>query len=185
MFYSIDNYIEDEDYKRFTVSHGLWDVETSNVENGNTSYDCLPCADEEHSYVTYTIDLTRRQNTANFLNLILPCLVMSAMTFLVIFLPHGNGAETATFGLTCILTLMVFVAYLFTSLPTTGQPILGKNCRSALYPPKVICQLSYPEKIDEKWIEKHTHTLWSNMARHEYIKGEVILNHRDICDVQL
>lgn len=127
MFYSIDNYIEDEDYKRFTVSHGLWDVETSNVENGNTSYDCLPCADEEHSYVTYTIDLTRRQNTANFLNLILPCLVMSAMTFLVIFLPHGNGAETATFGLTCILTLMVFVAYLFTSLPTTGQPILGKN----------------------------------------------------------
>lgn len=127
MFYSIDNYIEDEDYKRFTVSHGLWDVETSNVENGNTSYDCLPCADEEHSYVTYTIDLTRRQNTANFLNLILPCLVMSAMTFLVIFLPHGNGADTAAFGLTCILTLMVFVTYLFTSLPTTGQPILGKN----------------------------------------------------------
>lgn len=124
-FYTIDDIIKNETYKRYEVKHGLWDINILEVKVGNASYDCSTCDGQEQSYVHYALELTRGQPWLYFLNLLLPCIVMSVMTLLAVCLPPKDDADAATFALTCILALFVFMTFLFTLLPSTGQPLIG------------------------------------------------------------
>lgn len=124
-FSMITDVIDHNSYKKYILKHGLWSLDIALVEANNASYDCESCDGEMQSYVHYVLELKRGQRSLHFLALILPCIVMSGMTTLVICLPRTPDSKAAAFGLSCILTLFVFLSFLFNKLPSTGQPVIG------------------------------------------------------------
>lgn len=124
-FYPIYDLITDEKYKKYEVKHGKWELSIKSVTKGEASYDCHTCAHTKQSFILYVLQLRRSHNFLHFVTILLPCLVMSLMTLLVMWLPRNSDSAAAGFGLTCVLTLFVFLTFLFSQLPSTGQPILG------------------------------------------------------------
>ncbi|XP_071812138.1 acetylcholine receptor subunit alpha-like [Apostichopus japonicus] len=124
-FEKITDLIDQNAYKKYALKHGLWSLDIELVEVGANSYDCASCEGEEQSYIHYVLKLKRGQRSLHFMALILPCLVMSAMTTLALCLPRTPDPKAAAFSLSCILTLFVFLSFLFNKLPSTGQPVIG------------------------------------------------------------
>ncbi|XP_071853343.1 neuronal acetylcholine receptor subunit alpha-3-like isoform X2 [Apostichopus japonicus] len=125
VFYLIDDLFNNETYLHYIVDQSLWDVKVLDRDAGNVSYDCDICAGEEQSHVTYVIELKRRHPMLYFFSLILPCFILSIMTSAVPFLDKVKDADPSTFGLTNMLTLMVFLTYLFSTLPSSSQTLFG------------------------------------------------------------
>ncbi|KAJ8017403.1 Neuronal acetylcholine receptor subunit alpha-10 [Holothuria leucospilota] len=124
-FYIIDDIIKNEMYKNYEVSSGLWVWDITDLHAGNNSYYCSTCNNQEQSYITYTVEMTRTEHVWHFLIYLLPCMVLSTMLILIVELTRRYDVDAPNFGLTCILTLFVFLTFLFTQLPATGPPIMG------------------------------------------------------------
>ncbi|KAJ8047711.1 Neuronal acetylcholine receptor subunit alpha-9 [Holothuria leucospilota] len=125
IFCLIDDIIHNESYKKYKKPSGVWDFKISNPLVGNASYDCSTCYDQEQSYVQYNLILTRTNHLWYMINYMFPCIVLSTMTIIIPFLSHKKGVDASSFGLTCVLTLFVFLTFLFTQLPATGPPGIG------------------------------------------------------------
>ena len=132
LFHSVDDIIQSEAYKNYEVRSEIWDVSVHDVEVGNASYECISCIGEEQSYMQYSIELSRNHKILYTVNLMLPCLVMSGMTLIAICIPMQDVSDAAGFGVTCVLTFFVFLAYLFGQVPLNGLPLVGKFQRKKI-----------------------------------------------------
>ncbi|KAJ8047714.1 Neuronal acetylcholine receptor subunit alpha-10 [Holothuria leucospilota] len=126
IFYAVSDILENGAYKSYEIFNAQWSVVVDTVEVGNATYECITCIGQEQSFVYYKLILIRGQHWLYFFNIILPCFVMSAMTLIVIWLPEKDVAGAASLGVTCILAFFVFLTFLFTQLPATGIPLIGK-----------------------------------------------------------
>ncbi|KAJ8047709.1 Neuronal acetylcholine receptor subunit alpha-6 [Holothuria leucospilota] len=156
LFYAITDLIESEAYKNYEVKSEIWDVAVRDVEVGNASYECISCKGEEQSYVHYTLELSRNNVYMYVINLMLPCLVMSGMTLIVVWLPKNDVTAAASFGVTCILTFNVFLTYLFGQLPSTGLPLIGNYMVWLIVEAVIITVYGVQRAIKERKKEKRS-----------------------------
>lgn len=107
------------------TSDGEWDMKSVTVESNSEIYPDAPGI--SYYDVTYMIQISRRSNYYVF-NLILPCILLSAITTLVFILPADSG-EKVSLGITVLLSLTVFLLIIAESMPATSDvPVIGKNC---------------------------------------------------------
>ncbi|XP_071845116.1 neuronal acetylcholine receptor subunit alpha-6-like [Apostichopus japonicus] len=120
LLYHNDDLFINDTYKQNEASLGEWHM---TLVHYDPSYRCIYCV-EDQSYITYKVTLERYQPWLAMLSFVLPCIVVEAMTFLMFCFPHGD-AEVATYGLTCVLALVVFLPMLYNLLPDTGVCFVG------------------------------------------------------------
>ncbi|XP_071845130.1 neuronal acetylcholine receptor subunit alpha-6-like [Apostichopus japonicus] len=120
LLYHNDDLFINDTYKRNEASLGEWHMTHFHHD---PSYRCHYCV-EDQSYITYKVTLERYKPWLAMLSFVLPCIVVEAMTFLMFCFPHGD-AEVATYGLTCVLALVVFLPMLYNLLPDTGVCFVG------------------------------------------------------------
>ncbi|XP_071845113.1 neuronal acetylcholine receptor subunit alpha-3-like isoform X2 [Apostichopus japonicus] len=119
LYHNDDLFINDT-YKQNEASIGEWHMTHFHHD---PSYRCLYCV-EYQSYITYKVTLERYQPWLAMLSFVLPCIVVELITLLLFCFPLGN-ADVATFGLTCVLALVVFLPMLYNLLPDTGVCFVG------------------------------------------------------------
>jgi len=85
------------------------------------------CCLEPYPDVTFTIHMTRR-SLFYIINLIFPCLLIYAVSFLGFFLPVESG-EKVNLEITILLALVVFLLIVGETLPPTPDaiPVLGQS----------------------------------------------------------
>jgi len=90
------------------------------------------CCSETYPDVTFTIHMTRR-SLFYIINLIFPCLLIYAVSFLGFFLPVESG-EKVNLEITILLALVVFLLIVGETLPPTPDaiPVLGQLRRAAI-----------------------------------------------------
>ena len=78
--------------------------------------------------VTFTLHI-RRRTLYYMYNVVLPCVIMSALTLLVFCLPPDSG-EKVTMGITVLLSFSVFLLRMGEDLPETSEfiPLLSQSC---------------------------------------------------------
>jgi nicotinic acetylcholine receptor, invertebrate len=103
-----------------------WFVERVTVERHEKIYACCP---EPYPDVTFTIHMKRR-SLFYVINLIFPCLLIYAVSFLGFFLPVESG-EKINLETTILLALVVFLLIVGETLPPTPDaiPVLGMQRR--------------------------------------------------------
>jgi len=99
-----------------------WYVDVVTVERHERIY---TCCDEPYPDVTFTIHMKRR-SLFYVINLISPCLLIYAVSFLGFFLPVESG-EKVNLEITILLALVVFLLIVGETLPPTPDviPMLG------------------------------------------------------------
>ena len=109
----------------YTPKNQEWYVDKVAVERHVKQYAC--CV-EPYPDVTFTIQMTRR-SLFYIINLIFPCLLIYAVSFLGFFLPVDSG-EKVNLEITILLALVVFLLIVGETLPPTpdGIPVLGTYC---------------------------------------------------------
>jgi len=99
-----------------------WYVDMVTVERHERIY---TCCDEPYPDVTFIIHMKRR-SLFYVINLIFPCLLIYAVSFLGFFLPVESG-EKVNLEITILLALVVFLLIVGETLPPTPDviPVLG------------------------------------------------------------
>ena len=107
-----------------------WHVDKVTVERHEKTY---ACCIEPYPDVTFTIHMTRR-SLFYIVNLIFPCLLIYAVSFLGFFLPVESG-EKVNLQITILLALVVFLLIVGETLPPTPDaiPVLGKSIFLSLW----------------------------------------------------
>jgi len=99
-----------------------WFVREVTVERHEKVYACCP---QPYPDVTFTIHMTRR-SLFYVVNLIFPCLLIYAVSFLGFLLPSESG-DKVNLEITVLLALVVFLLIAGETLPPTPDaiPALG------------------------------------------------------------
>ena len=115
--------IDDENSVYYTPKNQEWYVDHISVIRNEKIYACCP---EPYPDVTFTIHMTRR-SLFYIINLIFPCLLIYAVSFLGFFLPVESG-EKVNLEITILLALVVFLLIVGETLPPTPDaiPVLGE-----------------------------------------------------------
>ena len=103
--------------------HVEWDIINVTASRRKKFYPCCP-----ESYLDVTFNITLRRRTLFYtINLILPCVAISALTVLVFYLPSDSG-EKITLSISILLALTVFFLLLSDINPPTSLaiPLIGK-----------------------------------------------------------
>ena len=100
-----------------------WDVINVTARRKEQFYPCCP---EPYPDITFIITL-RRRTLFYTINLIMPCIAISALTVLVFYLPSDSG-EKITLSISILLALTVFFLLLSDINPPTSIviPLIGK-----------------------------------------------------------
>ena len=108
------------------AENGIWDLEHVHVERVVHFWNCCP---EPYPEIHYTL-LLRRRPIFYVVNIILPCIFISALSLLVFILPAECG-EKVSLSITNLLALVVFQQLIAETMPPSGDdpPIIGK-CQS-------------------------------------------------------
>ena len=85
-----------------------------------------PCCDDPFPELTYYLVLQREHLYYQF-NLILPCILITAIALLVFCLPPESG-EKMSLGITVLLSLTVFLLMVADRMPATSEtiPLIGE-----------------------------------------------------------
>lgn len=104
------------------VDNGEWTLITTKVQRNVIYYPCCP---EPFPDVTFYIQL-RRRVLYYFLNVIIPCMLLSGLTLTGFLLPPDSG-EKITLGLTVLLAFSVFMLLIAENMPPTSEyiPLIG------------------------------------------------------------
>ncbi|XP_014674123.1 PREDICTED: ligand-gated ion channel 4-like, partial [Priapulus caudatus] len=104
------------------VANGEWKLISLKEERKVMYYSC--CS-EPYPHVTYTIQLRRRPLYYVF-NLVLPCVLITAVALLGFYMPSDSG-EKVTLGITTLLSMTVFLMLVAESMPPTSEeiPLIG------------------------------------------------------------
>lgn len=124
-FYTIDDLVKNDTYKKYEMGNALWTSKINDVKVDMRSYDCESCNGEKQSYVRYELMLTRGQSELLVLIFVSPCIVVAVLTICVTCLPHNGDADAPAYALTCVLTFFVYLMFLYSRLPPTGGAYIG------------------------------------------------------------
>ena len=124
----VSNRTLDIDLTNF-VDNGEWTLVDTRVQRNVIYYPCCP---EPFPDVTFYIQM-RRRVLYYFLNVIIPCMLLSALTLTGFCLPPDSG-EKVTLGLTVLLAFSVFMLLIAENMPPTSEyvPLIGKLPSSSL-----------------------------------------------------
>ncbi|XP_077988495.1 neuronal acetylcholine receptor subunit alpha-10-like [Glandiceps talaboti] len=100
------------------MDNGEWQLVGMPVQRNVFYYGCCP---EPYPDVTFTIIIQRRALFYMF-NLLLPCMLISAITLLDFYLPADAG-EKVTLGITILLALTVFLLLVAETMPPTSEVV--------------------------------------------------------------
>ncbi|XP_013911907.1 PREDICTED: neuronal acetylcholine receptor subunit alpha-7-like, partial [Thamnophis sirtalis] len=105
------------------VSNGEWELVGVPGSENRVYYDCCR---EPYLDVTFVV-IMRRRTLYYALNMLVPCLLLSAVTFLVFLLPADSG-EKISLGITVLLSLTVFMLLVAEVMPATSDsvPLIGE-----------------------------------------------------------
>uniref|UniRef100_S4R4M0 Uncharacterized protein n=1 Tax=Petromyzon marinus TaxID=7757 RepID=S4R4M0_PETMA len=111
------------------LPNGEWDLIGVVGKRNELFYECCQ---EPYTDVTYTL-LLRRRTLYYALNLLLPCMLISALALLVFLLPAESG-EKISLGITVLLSLTVFMLLVAEIMPATSDsvPLIGQYFASTL-----------------------------------------------------
>ncbi|XP_033725858.1 neuronal acetylcholine receptor subunit alpha-10-like [Pecten maximus] len=119
------------------VDNGEWELVENKVERNQVYYNC--CS-EPFPDVTFYIYL-RRRIKYYFMNIIIPCIILSFLCLAGFLLPPESG-EKITLGLSVLLTITVFMLMVADKMPQTSESIsvisiylmvvLSMSCMSVL-----------------------------------------------------
>ncbi|XP_020610882.1 neuronal acetylcholine receptor subunit alpha-3-like [Orbicella faveolata] len=101
-----------------TQVNGEWDLLSFPCKRNVDKYECCP---EPYSDVTCTLKI-RRRTTYFFVNLIVPCFLITLLSLLSFFLPSEAG-ERITLVITNMLALTVFMLIVADILPQTSEVV--------------------------------------------------------------
>ncbi|XP_067660536.1 neuronal acetylcholine receptor subunit beta-3-like [Haliotis asinina] len=104
------------------IENGEWEILSSKVAEDRFAY--LTSPEEVYPEVAVTIHI-RRKSTYYFINILIPCLMMSCMVLMVFYLPPDSG-EKVSLGVTVLLAFSVFQLMIAEDMPTSSSamPIL-------------------------------------------------------------
>ena len=101
--------------------NGGWQINRVKMKRNVHNYQCC-----EHPYVDVTVTIKMgRQSMDYFINLILPCCLISSMIFLGFILPPESG-ERIGLSITVLLAMTVFQQLTSEIMPSYDFPILGQ-----------------------------------------------------------
>jgi len=100
------------------VDNGEWELIHVKVERNVIYYNC--CV-EPFPDVTFFIHLRRRVKYY-FMNIIIPCIILSFLCISGFLLPPESG-EKITLGLSVLLTITVFMLMVADKMPSTSESI--------------------------------------------------------------
>ncbi|KAG8144865.1 hypothetical protein E2320_013273 [Naja naja] len=100
------------------ISNGEWDLVGVPGKRTESFYDCCK---EPYPDVTFTITM-RRRTLYYGLNLLIPCVLISALALLVFLLPADSG-EKISLGITVLLSLTVFMLLVAEIMPATSDSV--------------------------------------------------------------
>ena len=104
------------------IHNGEWTLKGMPVERELATY---ACCDYPYSLLHFTIIIQRRALFYVF-NLLVPCMLVSALTMLSFYLPADAG-EKVTLCITILLSLTVFLLLVAETMPPTSDviPLIG------------------------------------------------------------
>ena len=102
--------------------NGEWDIYKVKMTRSEQYYQC--CSDEPFVEITVTIEMGR-ESMDYFINLIVPCCLISSMIFLGFILPPESG-ERIGLSITVLLAMTVFQQLTSEIMPSYDFPILGQ-----------------------------------------------------------
>ncbi|XP_052826361.1 neuronal acetylcholine receptor subunit alpha-7 [Octopus bimaculoides] len=104
------------------IRNGEWKLIAVPGSRNVVKYDCCP---QIYLDATYTIHIRRRTLYYGF-NIIIPCVLISALSLLLFILPPDAG-EKISLGVTILLSLMVFLLLVAETMPPTSDavPLIG------------------------------------------------------------
>ncbi|XP_061462912.1 neuronal acetylcholine receptor subunit alpha-7-like [Rhineura floridana] len=111
------------------VANGEWDLVGVPGSQNKVFYECC-----REPYLDVTFAVTMRRRTLYYaLNMLVPCLLLSAMTFLMFLLPADSG-EKISLGITVLLSLTVFMLLVAEVMPATSDsiPLIGQYFASTM-----------------------------------------------------
>ncbi|XP_020914175.1 neuronal acetylcholine receptor subunit alpha-10 [Exaiptasia diaphana] len=100
------------------VTNGEWDLVSFPAKRNEIVYVCCP---EPYPDVTYTLHI-RRKALYYYVNLIVPCILITCLTLLSFILPPDSG-ERITLVITNLLAMTVFMLLVAEVLPATSEVI--------------------------------------------------------------
>ncbi|NXA41008.1 ACHA7 protein, partial [Eudromia elegans] len=100
------------------ISNGEWDLVAVPGKRNELYYECCK---EPYPDVTYTVTM-RRRTLYYGLNLLIPCVLISALALLVFLLPADSG-EKISLGITVLLSLTVFMLLVAEIMPATSDSV--------------------------------------------------------------
>ena len=102
--------------------NGEWGIYKIKMKRSEQYYQC--CPDNPFVEITVTIDMAR-ESMDYFINLIVPCCLISSMIFLGFILPPESG-ERIGLSITVLLAMTVFQQLTSEIMPSYDFPILGQ-----------------------------------------------------------
>ncbi|CAG5130935.1 unnamed protein product, partial [Candidula unifasciata] len=104
------------------VDNGEWELLGTKIIRRVKQYTCCP---EPYVDVTFYIKI-RRRVLYYFLNVIIPCMLLSSLSLTGFLLPPDSG-EKVTLGLTVLLAFSVFMLLVAENMPPTSEyiPLIG------------------------------------------------------------
>ncbi|XP_069078457.1 neuronal acetylcholine receptor subunit alpha-7 isoform X1 [Pleurodeles waltl] len=100
------------------TSNGEWDLVGVTGKRSENFYECCK---EPYLDVTFTV-IMRRRTLYYGLNLLIPCVLISALALLVFLLPADSG-EKISLGITVLLSLTVFMLLVAEIMPATSDSV--------------------------------------------------------------
>ncbi|EDO42072.1 predicted protein, partial [Nematostella vectensis] len=100
------------------VPSGQWDLVSFTAKRNEIFYVCCP---QSYPDVTFTLNI-RRKTIFYYMNLIMPCFLITGLTLLSFFLPPESG-ERITLVITNLLAMTVFMLLVADWLPPTSEVV--------------------------------------------------------------
>ncbi|EDM08373.1 cholinergic receptor, nicotinic, alpha polypeptide 7, isoform CRA_c [Rattus norvegicus] len=135
--WSLDLQMQEADISSY-IPNGEWDLMGIPGKRNEKFYECCK---EPYPDVTYTVTM-RRRTLYYGLNLLIPCVLISALALLVFLLPADSG-EKISLGITVLLSLTVFMLLVAEIMPATSDsvPLIDQN-----HSPELVCMVSAHEE---------------------------------------
>ncbi|KAH1183629.1 CHRNA7-FAM7A fusion protein isoform X1 [Mauremys mutica] len=115
--WSLDLQMQEADISGY-ISNGEWDLVGVPGKRSESFYECCK---EPYPDVTFTVTM-RRRTLYYGLNLLIPCVLISALALLVFLLPADSG-EKISLGITVLLSLTVFMLLVAEIMPATSDSV--------------------------------------------------------------
>ncbi|XP_078331494.1 neuronal acetylcholine receptor subunit alpha-10-like isoform X2 [Crassostrea virginica] len=104
------------------VNNSEWDLLSVTLKKNIRTHSCC---DDPHPDITYVLHI-RRKTFYYLFNIIVPCVMLSALTLLTFWLPPTSG-EKITLGLSVFLAFSMFMLLIAEEVPATSEsvPLIG------------------------------------------------------------